>query len=172
MEANAKWLRELSVESRAYFCIYLWSWFGLCLSMKAYILAYWGGWKVHPLCLMKSVELGMCDTIRQELMTSEAQERIPIKITWPNLRLCSIKYGLWNCCLMLRYWKYSWGCIIQRSNTLNLIIVTFLVFKILNLLLKREFWRQCCTRLLQCLTSAVLECTDLFKIYGSYKLCC
>lgn len=111
VEAIAKWLRELYVESGAYFCIYLWNWFSLCLSRKAYILAYCGGWKVHPVCLMKFVELEVCDAIRQEVMTSEAQERVRIKISWPNLRLFSIKYGLWNCCLILSYCKCSWVCI-------------------------------------------------------------
>lgn len=43
---------------------------------------------------MKFVELEMCDAIRQEVMTSESQEGVPIKISWPNLGLCSIKYGL------------------------------------------------------------------------------
>lgn len=111
VKAIARWLRELSVESGAYFCIYLWNWFSLCLSRKAYILAYWEGCKVHPLCLMKLVELEMCDAIRQEIMTSEAQERAPIKVSCPGLRLCSIKYGLWNCWLMLNYGKCSRGCI-------------------------------------------------------------
>lgn len=40
VEAIAKQFRELSVESGAYCCIYLWNGFSLCLSGKAYILAY------------------------------------------------------------------------------------------------------------------------------------
>lgn len=40
---------------------------------------------------MKFVELEMSDAIRQEIMTSEAQGRVSIKMSWPNLRPCSIK---------------------------------------------------------------------------------
>jgi len=125
VEAIVKWLRELFVESGAYLCIYLWNWFSLCLSREAYILAYWGGRKVHPLCLMKFVELETSDSIRQEVMTSEAQEKVPVKISWPRLRLCNITYDLWNCCLMLSYCKCSWRCILWRSKALNLVIITF-----------------------------------------------
>lgn len=43
---------------------------------------------------MKFVESKVCDAINEKVMTSEAQERVPIKISWPNLKVCSIKYGL------------------------------------------------------------------------------
>lgn len=40
---------------------------------------------------MKFVVLEMSDATRQEIMTSEAQGRQSIKMSWPNLRLWSIK---------------------------------------------------------------------------------
>lgn len=40
---------------------------------------------------MKFVELEMSDATRQEIMISEAQARLSIKMSWPNLRLCNNK---------------------------------------------------------------------------------